>query len=195
MAILYTQYALMAVGLVPMMIFLVDYVARGLGLGAQQGALFWIAYGIGAIVGPMMYGAMGDRITPLVTSRIAMLGQIAAIAVLVSTSSIPALILATLVIGTFPPGIVPIYLSQIQRILPGNAEKQSAAWSRATTIYALCQALVGYASSWLLAASGGQHRLLFMLAASGLVASLAIELTARLLTARKAGLTINATRQ
>jgi len=177
------------------MIFLVDYVARGLGLGAQQGALFWIAYGIGAIVGPMMYGAMGDRITPLVTSRIAMLGQIAAIAVLVSTTSIPTLILATLVIGTFPPGIVPIYLSQIQRILPGNAEKQSAAWSRATTIYALCQALVGYASSWLLAASGGQHRLLFMLAASGLVASLAIELTARLLTARKAGLTINATRQ
>lgn len=195
MAILYIQYALMAVGLVPMMIFLVDYVARGLGLGAQQGALFWIAYGIGAIVGPMMYGAMGDRITPLVTSRIAMLGQIAAIAVLVSTTSIPALILATLVIGTFPPGIVPIYLSQIQRLLPGNAERQSAAWSRATTIYALCQALVGYASSWLLAASGGQHRLLFILAAAGLVVSLAIELSARLLTARQAGLTMDATRQ
>jgi len=195
MAILYIQYALMAVGLVPMMIFLVDYVARGLGLGAQQGALFWIAYGIGAIVGPMMYGAMGDRITPLVTSRIAMLGQIAAIAVLVCTTNIPALILATLVIGTFPPGIVPIYLSQIQRLLPGNAERQSAAWSRATTIYALCQALVGYASSWLLAASGGQHRLLFILAAAGLVVSLAIELSARLLTARQAGLTMDATRQ
>jgi predicted MFS family arabinose efflux permease len=180
MTVLYIQYALMAVGLVPMMIFLVDYVARGLGLGAQQGALFWIAYGIGAIVGPMLYGAMGDRITPRVTGRIAMTGQIAAIALLVSTTTIPALILATLVIGTFPPGIVPIFLGQIQRILPDNAERQSAAWSRATTIYALTQAIVGYAASWLLAASGGQHRQLFMLAAAGLLLSLATELAANL---------------
>lgn len=180
MTVLYIQYALMAVGLVPMMIFLIDYVARGLGLGAQQGALFWIAYGIGAIAGPMLYGAMGDRITPRVTGRIAMTGQIAAIALLVSTTNIPALILATLVIGTFPPGIVPIFLGQIQRILPGNAERQSAAWSRATTIYALTQAIVGYAASWLLAASGGQHRQLFMLAAAGLLLSLATELAANL---------------
>jgi predicted MFS family arabinose efflux permease len=179
LTILYIQYALMAVGLVPMMIFLVDYIARGLNLGAQQGALFWIAYGAGAIIGPMMYGAMGDRITPRLTSRIAITGQIAAIALLVSTTNIPALILATLVIGTFPPGIVPIYLGMIQRTLPGNAERQSAAWSRATTIYALTQAIVGYASSWLLAASGGQHRMLFMLAGVGLVLALATELAAR----------------
>ena len=109
-----------------------------------------------------------------------MTGQIAAIALLVSTTNIPALILATLVIGTFPPGIVPIFLGQIQRILPGNAERQSAAWSRATTIYALTQAIVGYAASWLLAASGGQHRQLFMLAAAGLLLSLATELAANL---------------
>ncbi|MGO4379162.1 YbfB/YjiJ family MFS transporter [Pseudoduganella sp. RAF53_2] len=179
MTVLYVQYALMAVGLVPMMIFLVDYIARGLGLGAQTGAMFWIAYGIGAIAGPMMYGALGDRITPRVTNRIAIAGQIAAIALLVSTTKIPALILATLVIGTFPPGIVPIYLGQIQRILPGNAERQSAAWSRATTIYALTQAIVGYTSSWLLTASGGQHRMLFMLAAAGLILALLTELAAR----------------
>jgi predicted MFS family arabinose efflux permease len=178
MKVLYIQYALMAVGLVPMMIFLVDYVARGLGLGAQTGALFWIAYGMGAIVGPMLYGAMGDRITPRVTSRVAIAAQIAAIALLVSTKSIRALILATLVIGTFPPGIVPIYLGQIQRLLPGSAERQSAAWSKATTIYALTQAIVGYAASWLLTASGGQHRLLFMLAAAGLLLALATELVA-----------------
>jgi predicted MFS family arabinose efflux permease len=180
MRVLYIQYALMAVGLVPMMIFLVDYVARGLGLGAQTGALFWIAYGTGAIIGPMLYGAMGDRITPRVTNRIAIAAQVAAIALLVGTKSIPALILATLVIGTFPPGIVPIYLGQIQRLLPGSAERQSAAWSKATTIYALTQAIVGYAASWLLSASGGQHRLLFMFAAAGLLLALATELVATL---------------
>jgi len=178
MRVLYIQYALMATGLVPMMIFLVDYVARGLGLGAQTGALFWIAYGFGAIAGPMLYGAMGDRLTPRITNRIAIAIQIAAIALLTGSRNVPALVLATFVIGTFPPGIVPIYLGQIQRLIPGSAEKQSAAWSKATTIYALTQAIVGYASSWLLAASGGQHRMLFMLAAAGLALALATELVA-----------------
>ena len=52
--ILLVQYALMAVALVPMMVFLVDYVARGLGWGAHEASVFWVIYGLGAIAGPML---------------------------------------------------------------------------------------------------------------------------------------------
>src|SRR5690606_23208862 len=55
-------YALDAVGLVPHMIFLVDYLARDVGFGAESGSLFWILYGIGAMVGPILFGLVADRI-------------------------------------------------------------------------------------------------------------------------------------
>ena len=60
--ILYVQYALMAAGLVPAMVFLVDFIARGLGAGASLGSLFWILYGVGAIFGPPLYGVCADRL-------------------------------------------------------------------------------------------------------------------------------------
>jgi hypothetical protein len=47
--LLFGQYAFMAAGLVPAMVFLVDYVARGLGAGAQIGALVWVMYGLGQL--------------------------------------------------------------------------------------------------------------------------------------------------
>lgn len=53
MYLLFAQYAFMAAGLVPAMVFLVDYVARGLGDGAHIGAMIWVMYGLGAIVGPV----------------------------------------------------------------------------------------------------------------------------------------------
>ena len=46
--LLFAQYAFMAAGLVPAMVFLVDFIARGLGAGAHLGALFWVLYGVGA---------------------------------------------------------------------------------------------------------------------------------------------------
>jgi len=47
--LLFGQYAFMAAGLVPAMVFLVDYVARGLGAGPHVGAMIWVMYGLGAI--------------------------------------------------------------------------------------------------------------------------------------------------
>ena len=39
---LYAEYALAALGLVPHMIFLVDFIARGLGQGLDAGAQYWV---------------------------------------------------------------------------------------------------------------------------------------------------------
>jgi len=44
------QYGLNAVALVPHMVFIVDFVARGLGQGIAAGSHYWVLYGLGAIV-------------------------------------------------------------------------------------------------------------------------------------------------
>lgn len=167
--VLYVQYALMAIGLVPLMVFLVDYVARGLGWGTHTAALFWIAYGVGAIAGPMVYGAMTDRIGPTRTARLALVVQAGVIALIMFSTNHVLLIAATVVVGSFPPGIVPIVLGRVHQILPGDAHAQSAAWSRATTVFALFQALAGYGYSYLFARGGGDHRLLMGIGAGALL--------------------------
>jgi predicted MFS family arabinose efflux permease len=175
--LIYLQYALNAAGLVPMMVFLVDFIARGLGWGAHDAALFWILYGVGAVFGPMLYGGMADRFGVRFTSVASLLGQLAAIAVLVASQHHLALAIATFVLGTFPPGIVPVYLGKIQHAVHGNPAAHSAAWSRSTVIFALVQALAGYGSSWLLSASGANHRLLFTIAGAALLLCMLVELT------------------
>lgn len=176
MKLLYAQYALMAVALVPMMVFLVDYVARGLQWGAHWGAMVWVVYGIGAILGPMVYGALADRIGFAASSRVVLILQALAIALLALNHSVPALVIAVLVIGSFPPGIVPVNLGRIQHLLPGDLAAQNHAWSRATTAFALFQALAGYAYSYLYAVSHGNYTLLFVIGGVAVVVALVLDL-------------------
>lgn len=168
--LLYVQYALMAVGLVPLMMFLVDYVARGLGWGSHEAALFWIVYGVGAMIGPMAYGWWSDRLGAAATSHLMIWLQIGAVLLMMFSSHHLVLMLATLIIGSFPPGVPPITLARLHRILPGDAHGQNIVWSKATTVFALTQALAGYGYSYLFARSGGDHRLLMGVGAGALAA-------------------------
>lgn len=166
--LLYVQYALMAVGLVPLMMFLVDYVARGLGWGSHEAALFWIVYGVGAMIGPMAYGWMSDRVGASATSHLMTWLQIGAVVLMMFSTHHLVLMLATLVIGSYPPGVPPITLARLHRILPGDTHGQNIVWSKATTVFALTQALAGYGYSYLFAQSGGDHRILMGVGAAAL---------------------------
>lgn len=170
--ILYAQYALMAIGVVPPMVFLVDFIARGLGAGTHIGSIFWIWYGVGAIVGPPLYGFLADRIGPRPTVRLVVLIQAATLTGVYLTNSQLLLAGLTMIIGTFAPGIVPLMLARVRESIPHNAHKQNVAWSRATILSAAAMAIAGYAFSALLNVSGGNHRLLFLTAAALLVIAL-----------------------
>lgn len=174
LGLVYVQYALMAVGLVPMMLFLVDYVARGLGWGTHSAANLWVVYGLGAIVGPVAYGALADRIGHGATNRAALISQLLAVSVLTLSHQTLWLVPAVFVIGSFPPGIVPITLGRVQQ-LTADPVAQGAAWSRATIIFALFQALAGYAYSWLFASTQGNHVLLFCIGGAAVALALLSE--------------------
>ncbi len=173
--VLFAQYALMASALVAPMMFLVDYVARGLGAGTHSGALIWTLYGVGAIVGPVVYGFLADHLGARAAIRLVLVAQFIALGLLLETGDLRLLGVASLVIGSFPPGIVPLALARVHQLVPGHAA-QNATWSRATVSFASFQAIAGYAYSALFTASHGHYALLFAVAAGAIVLALLMEL-------------------
>ncbi|EJM71330.1 YbfB/YjiJ family MFS transporter [Pseudomonas sp. GM55] len=188
--LLFAQYAFMAAGLVPAMVFLVDYVARGLNAGAHVGALIWVMYGLGAIVGPVSYGFLADQLGAKTGIRIVLAVQALAVGLLSISSSFTALALLAVILGSFPPGIVPLALARVHELIPGH-HRQQVAWSRATVSFATFQALSGFAYSALFNASGGHHALMFVIAAAAIVVALLLELGSRLLSRSPESLTLN----
>jgi predicted MFS family arabinose efflux permease len=188
--LLFAQYALMAAGLVPAMVFLVDYVARGLNAGAHVGALIWVMYGLGAIAGPVSYGFLADRLGAKTGIRIVLVLQALAVGLLSISSSFTALALLAVILGSFPPGIVPLALARVHELIPGHHQQQ-VAWSRATVSFATFQALSGFAYSALFNASGGHHALMFVIAAGAIVVALLLELGSRLVSRSTESLTLN----
>jgi len=182
--VLNAEYGLNALALVPHMVFLVDFVARGLGQGISAGSRYWVLYGIGATIGPLLTGHLADRAGFGPALRVAFL--VAAIAILLpALSSAPAaMIVSSVVVGAFTPGIVPLVLGRIHELLPHNSAGQRAAWAQATTTYALFQAAGAYGLSYLFVTSG-DYAVLFVIGAGAVTAALAIDLVTALTVGRE----------
>ncbi|ERF86198.1 MULTISPECIES: YbfB/YjiJ family MFS transporter [Bradyrhizobium] len=179
------EYGLNALALVPHMVFLVDFVARGLGQGIAAGSYYWVLYGIGAVVGPLLTGHLADRAGFAAALRAAFLIEAVAVALPAVTTSPAALIVSSLIVGGFTPGIVPLVIGRIHELIPHSAASQRSAWAQATTTFALFQAAGAYGLSYLFAQSGGNYALLFVIGAAGVAAALAIELVSVLVLGRK----------
>ena len=175
---LYAEYALNATGLVPHMVFLVDFVARGLGQGIHAGARYWVLFGLGAVAGPVLAGVLADRIGFGPALRLALAIQAVAVALPVVTVAPLWLAVSSLVIGAAVPGVVPLVLGRVHELVPDDAEGQRAAWSVTTMAFALGQAVGAYGLSFLFA-GGGHYTTLFAVGAAALTLALAIDLAAR----------------
>lgn len=175
---LYVEYALNAFGLVPHMVFLVDFVARGLGRGLEAGGRAWVVFGVGAMLGPVLAGSLADRIGFRATMRLAFMLQTGLIGVLALTAAPPWLIVSSLVIGAFVPGMVPLTLGRVHELTPPDPQRRAAAWSRATTAFALGQAAGGYGLSFVYARSA-DYATLFTLGATAVGLALVIDVVTR----------------
>lgn len=178
---LYIEYGLNAVAWVPHMIFLVDFVARGLGRGVALGAEFWVTFGVSATLAPILTGYVADRIGFGPALRAAFLLQIAALAIpacnLVST---PLLALSSIIIGASITGTVTLVLGRIHELLPHRPAEQKAAWSVATVAFASFQAAAAYGFSFVFAHSGGNYQLLFVIGAIAMALAFAIDVSCSL---------------
>jgi predicted MFS family arabinose efflux permease len=173
---LYAEYALCALGMVPHMVFLVDFVARGLGHGVDAGARYWVLFGIGAAIGPVAAGYLADRIGFAAAVRLAFLTEAVAVAMLAVWSVPVSLVVSSLIVGAFVPGTVSIVLGRVLELTATNGHARKAAWSTATTAFAVGQAVAAYGYSYVFAITGGGYRLLFALGAGAMVLALALDL-------------------
>jgi predicted MFS family arabinose efflux permease len=167
-------YGLDAVGVVPHMVFLSDFVARELNHGIAAGAHVWVLFGIGAAVGPALAGHLGDRIGFGWALRLAFLIQAVCVALLAVATDEAVLALSSIVVGAFVPGIAPLALGRVHELLADGAGRR-AAWRRATVAFALGQAIGAYGFSYLLE-EGLRYPTLFMLGAGALALALALDL-------------------
>jgi len=168
-----TAYGLVAAGLVPHMVFLVDYVARGLGAGIAAGAAYWVLFGLGAVVGPTLAGAAADRTGFAPALLAALTLQLAAITAILMSSHPPALAFSSIVIGAFMPGNVPLVLGRTQEIF-SDPRARHVAWGTSVIVFAVGQAASGYVMSAAFARTGGNYGVLFGLGAAAFAAALAI---------------------
>ncbi len=113
--------------------------------------------------------------------------MIEAIAILLpALSSAPAsMIVSSVIVGGFPPGIVPLVLGRIHELIPHNPAGQRAAWAQATTVFAIFQAAAAYGLSYLFERTSGDYAILFVIGAAAVLASLAIDLVTALTIGRE----------
>lgn len=136
-------HGLNAIGYLAHTMFWVDYVVRELGLSLADGGFYWAMFGLGAAIGPMLTGTLADW---LGLKRCLVAGFVikAAAALLpVWDHGHLALLLSSLLMGIFTPGIVALVSAYaLDRVGPLHHRRT---WGMATTSFALAQAIGGAA--------------------------------------------------
>jgi len=178
LAAIWAEYALNAAGWVPHMIFLVDFVARGLGRGLAVGAGYWVLFGIGATLGPVLAGMLADRTGFGPALRAGFVLEIFGVAIPALTVDPAWLAASSVLVGAFVTGTVPLVLGRIHEILAHHPAAQGPAWRTATVGFALFQAVAAYGLSFLFSHAGESYRLLFGIGTAAMVLALAIDLAA-----------------
>jgi predicted MFS family arabinose efflux permease len=173
--VLYLQYALSAIGVVPHMIFLVDFVARGLDRGVTEGSHYWIAFGIGATLGPMLAGRVADQIGVAYAVRAALMTSFVCVGVLVIWNSAPALLVSSLLVGACVPGVPALVSARTQELVPAEVNAKRAVWAKATLYFAIGQAGGAYLLSYAFSRSGGSYLVVFAIGTAALALAVAAE--------------------
>jgi predicted MFS family arabinose efflux permease len=182
---LYVVYGLNAAGVVPHMLFLVDFVARGLGQGVDSGAQYWVLYGLGAVVGPVLTGHLADRAGFGPALRLALLIQSVAVVLPVLGMGTAGLVVSGLVVGAFTLGVVPLVLGRVHELVPRDVAAQQASWATATIGFALMQATAAYALTFVFTQTGGDYQLLFGLGTGILITALGVDLAVSVFPSRR----------
>jgi predicted MFS family arabinose efflux permease len=172
---LYVVYGLVAAGLVAHMVFLVDYIARGLGQGIAAGGWYWFVFGAGAAVGPIAAGRLADSLGFRLTLRLGVALQTVGVALAFLSTSVAALGISSFLVGAVVPGIVPLVAGRAHELSGTDANLQRTAWSYATVAFSVGQAGAAYAFSYVFELTG-RYDILFQAGAACIALALVIDL-------------------
>jgi predicted MFS family arabinose efflux permease len=157
-------------------IFLVDFIARGLGRGVEVGATYWLAFGIGSVIGPLCAGFIADRISFRRALRLSLILQACAVFLPVLSTAPWALLISSFTIGSFISGSVALTLGRARELTRNDNGAQALAWGRCTASFAIGQAIAAYAYSAIFANFGELYLLVFTIGASAFALAFVIDL-------------------
>lgn len=174
--VVYALYALNAFAFVAHMVFLVAFVAQGLGQGLEAGTHYWVLYGCGSIAGPVLAGRLADQTGFRNTASLIFGVELLATGILALNTSVVALAASSLAAGACTIGLVPIILGRTRELLRDHPFAQVGAWRTATVSFAVLQASGAYLMAFLLERTGDYH-LLFALAAGAMGLAMILDRT------------------
>ncbi|MCW8084050.1 YbfB/YjiJ family MFS transporter [Sabulicella glaciei] len=158
-------YALSGAGMVPPMVYLSDFAARGVGVGVLAGSGIWALFGLGALAGTLLGGRAADGLGGAVSVRLWLGVQAAALGLALLPHG--AALAGAAVLGGFSGvGISAVTLAWAREMAGPQA---GALWVRATLVYAAAQAGAAVALAVLFGITGESHAAVF---AAGLACSL-----------------------
>jgi MFS family permease len=166
--LLLAAYALNAVGYLPHTLFWADYITHELHRPLAEAGFFWACFGAGAACGPYLTGALADRIGLSATLFIAFGLKAAGVALPLLATSGTALLVSSVLVGFFSPGIVGAASSYALEI--GGVDKHRSYWTAMNFGFSLAQA--GAASAMVAIMSTRQsYAVLFSISAAALAVS------------------------
>lgn len=176
------QYGLVSIGVVPQMVFLVDYIARDVGLGVTDASHYLLVYGLGSLAGPVLYTFATGKIGLRTTLRAGIIVQLTSCVLLLMGESTAFLAAASFLAGLGMPGMVAAFLLRSQQISEGNVDAHRALWGATTAAFAVGQAIAAFGTSYLLdrfGEGGIGYPLLFGAGAACLAAAFALDFAIR----------------
>jgi MFS family permease len=138
LTLLLAAYALNAVGYLPHTLFWADFITRELQRPIAEAGFFWACFGAGAACGPYLTGALADRIGLSATLFIAFGLKAAGVALPLFAQGSAALLVSSVLVGFFSPGIVGAASSYALEI--GGALQHRRYWSAMNFGFSLAQA-------------------------------------------------------
>jgi MFS family permease len=178
-------YTLNAIGYLPHTLFWADYITRELHRPLAAAGFFWGCFGIGAACGPYLTGLLADRFGLARTLGVGFTLKAVGVALPLVATGTPALLVSSVLVGFFSPGIVGAASSYALEI--GGAERHRRNWTAMNLCFSLAQA--GGASA-MVALMGGRasYALLFWISSFALAVSALCIVAIAVLRRRQAAL-------
>jgi len=131
-------YTLNAIGYLPHTLFWADYITRELHRPLAAAGFFWGCFGLGAACGPYLTGILADRFGLSRTLAVGFALKAVGVALPLVASGAPALLVSSVLVGFFSPGIVGAASSYALEI--GGSEQHRRNWTAMNLCFSLAQA-------------------------------------------------------
>lgn len=166
---LLVAYIFNAIGYLPHTLFWVDYIVRELKMSFSSGGFYWAVFGIGAAIGPIVTGVLGDKLGLKKALLAAFFCKAVGVALPLLNTSVTSLFASSLLVGMFTSGTVTLVSTYTLEIV--GTQLHTKSWGAMTMAFAISQGVVGFIMAHY-ASQLTSYNVLFMISAGALLLSM-----------------------